>query len=569
MVRALITLALLALLPSGAQAAKRVALVVGNSAYEHTPPLENPRNDATDMATALRKLGIEVIVAFDLNKAAFDQKIRDFATALQSADTGVFFYAGHGLQVAGRNYLAPVDAKLTAASALDFEMVRLDLVLRAMEHETHTNIVFLDACRNNPLVRNLARALGTRSGTIGRGLAAMDSGIGTLISFSTQPGNVALDGTGRNSPFADALVKQLSASSADLNEILINVRKEVIGKTAGKQVPWENSSLTGRFYFKAPPPAASRPAPAPRPLSEAAEAWDRTKDSVSIPALVLFMGRYDGTYYADLARLRIEQLEKEAALARPTAALPTRPVGSAVKDTFKDCAECPEMAVLPPGKFVMGSSDGDANERPVHEVTISKPFAIGKFEVTFAQWDACVAASACGHQASDARWGGGGYPVINVSWHDAQEYVAWLSKTAGRAYRLPNEAEWEYAARAGTTTPYFTGTSITVDQANFGAAATGGSRRQTIEVGSLGKPNAFGLHDMLGNVWEWVADCYVDSVKYADAHGSNQGSAQCRKRSVRGGSWRSGARGIRASSRDGVAASTRINFIGFRVASSP
>jgi len=247
MVRAAIAVLLLIALPASAwaQAEKRVALVIGNSAYQHTPKLINPKNDATDMAAALKRHGFQVLDGFDLDKAELDKKIRDFASALSSAQVGVFFYAGHGLQVSGHNYLVPIDAQLSTASALDFEMVRLDLVHRTMEREAQTNILFLDACRDNPLARNLARAMGTRSTEIGRGLAHVESGVGTLISFSTQPGNVALDGTGRNSPFAGALVRQLSSTTDDLSAILIAVRNDVMKETQRKQVPWEHSALTG------------------------------------------------------------------------------------------------------------------------------------------------------------------------------------------------------------------------------------------------------------------------------------------------------------------------------------
>ena len=148
--------------------AQRVALVVGNSAYRHTPRLENPKNDAADMGAALKKLGFHVIEGFDLDKAAFDAKVRDFAAALKGADVGLFFYAGHGMQVSGQNYLVPVDAKLTTVSALDTEMVRLDLVHQTMEREAKTNLLFFDACRDNPLARNLARAMGTRSPRLAR-----------------------------------------------------------------------------------------------------------------------------------------------------------------------------------------------------------------------------------------------------------------------------------------------------------------------------------------------------------------------------------------------------------------
>src|SRR5215813_9187513 len=157
--RAIAVLVLLGLLSLPAHAQKRVALVIGNSAYQHTSRLDNPKNDAMDIAAVLKQLGFQVIDGFDLDKTAFESKVRDFTVALRAAEVGLFFYAGHGLQVAGQNYLVPIDAKAENADALDLEMVRLDLVQRIMERATSTNIIFLDACRNNPLARNLARAM--------------------------------------------------------------------------------------------------------------------------------------------------------------------------------------------------------------------------------------------------------------------------------------------------------------------------------------------------------------------------------------------------------------------------
>jgi uncharacterized caspase-like protein len=212
---------------------RRVALVIGNSAYVHSAALNNPRNDAEDMAEALRSLNFEVIKGIDLDKRSMDRTIHDFAKALTGARVGLFFYAGHGIQVSGQNYLVPVDAKLDSRASLDFETVRIDLIHRIMEQEARTNIIFLDACRNNPLSRNLARAMGTRSTAISQGLASIESGEGTLISFSTQPGNVALDGTGRNSPYTAALVKHIRTPGSDLPSILINVRNDVIRAAAG------------------------------------------------------------------------------------------------------------------------------------------------------------------------------------------------------------------------------------------------------------------------------------------------------------------------------------------------
>ena len=190
--------------------------MIGNSAYRHAAQLQNPKNDAADISAVLTRLGFKVITALDLDKQGMDRAIRDFAGALPGAEVGVLFYAGHGLQVGG-NYLVPIDAELTTAAALDFELDRLDLLQRTMEREAATNVLFLDACRDNPLSRNLARSMGTRSAEIGRGLAATELGVGTLISFSTQPGNVALDGSGRNSPYASALLKLIAKPGEDLS----------------------------------------------------------------------------------------------------------------------------------------------------------------------------------------------------------------------------------------------------------------------------------------------------------------------------------------------------------------
>jgi len=260
-----------ALVPS-AQAEKRLALVVGNSAYVHSAPLTNPVNDAADMTAALKEAGFEVITGLDLDKRAFDLKVRDFARALAQADVAIFFYAGHGLQVSGRNYLIAVDAQLANERDLDFEAVSVDFVLRQMElgRESKTNIVFLDACRDNPLSRSLARSMGTRSAALGQGLAQVQAGVGTFISYSTQPGNVALDGATRNSPFTAALAKAVREPGKTLTSVMVDVRREVLGTTSGKQVPWDHSALTGEFFFHRASAPGTLPGAAPSATSSPA-----------------------------------------------------------------------------------------------------------------------------------------------------------------------------------------------------------------------------------------------------------------------------------------------------------
>jgi hypothetical protein len=266
--------ALLALAWGGSAglAETRVALVVGNSAYRSTTPLANPLNDARDMAIGLKAVGFDVVEALDADKSRLDGALKAFTDKLTNAEVALFFYAGHGLQVGLQNYLVPTDARLERERDLEFETVRLEFVMRQMEieREGKITIVILDACRDNPLARNLARSMGTRSASIGRGLAAAATGLGTFIAYSTQPGNVALDGQGRNSPFTAALVRHMGVKGRNLPATMIEVRKDVVAATGGKQVPWDHSALTGDFFFA--PGAASTPtgtvAPAPSGTSD-------------------------------------------------------------------------------------------------------------------------------------------------------------------------------------------------------------------------------------------------------------------------------------------------------------
>jgi hypothetical protein len=307
MLRLTIAFLLLALISNDAMAEKRVALVIGNAAYKNASELLNPRNDAVDIAATVRALGFDVIDGGDLDKAGMERLLREFARRLEGADVGLFFYAGHGLQVKGVNYLVGIDAKLEAERDLDFETMKIDAVLAHMEREAKTNIVFLDACRNNPLTRNLARTMGTRAVNEKAGLAPIASGLGTFIAFATQPGNVASDGAGRNSPFTAALKKHIAAPGVPLGDIMIEVRRDVVAATNGAQVPWDHSALQGRFYFKPPPPS----------LPPAAEAWDRVKDTNNAPVLEAFLARYKDTIYADLARARLENLKTHEQSGQP------------------------------------------------------------------------------------------------------------------------------------------------------------------------------------------------------------------------------------------------------------
>jgi formylglycine-generating enzyme required for sulfatase activity len=236
--------------------------------------------------------------------------------------------------------------------------------------------------------------------------------------------------------------------------------------------------------------------------------------------------------------------------------------------SFRECAkDCPEMIVIPAGEFMMGSPPTEhgrgENEGPQHGVTIAKAFAVSKFDLTFADWDACVSVGGC-PQTIDSGMGRGTKPVIDVNWNDAQLYVAWLSKMTGHRYRLLTESEWEYAARATTTTPYYWGDEFGNGNANCNGCGSQWDHKQTSPVGSF-KPNMFGLYDMAGNVWQWMQDCYHSDYDEAPTDGSAWTSGDCNYRVLRGGSWNHLPPNLRSAFRRWGAIEDRDSVIGFHV----
>jgi formylglycine-generating enzyme required for sulfatase activity len=283
--------------------------------------------------------------------------------------------------------------------------------------------------------------------------------------------------------------------------------------------------------------------------------------------------------FGSLAAVALAALSCTAAIAADNVA------GAA----FSDCDRCPEMVIVPAGEFVMGSSmkeSGHTDEKPQHKVSIAANFAVSRSEITFDQWDACTQAGSCA-KADDDGYGRGAYPAINVSWDDANAYVKWLSEKTGKRYRLLSEAEFEYVARAGTTTPWFWGEA----EASWGSSKAcefanlhdeDGKDAHPMYVWSHHKckdgygenaptrsykPNQFGLHDVLGNVREWVADCHQEGYEGAPVDGSVRAhSGECEKRVVRGGAWVDGGSTARAAYRYSEAPDFRNYQVGFRVA---
>ncbi len=292
----------------------------------------------------------------------------------------------------------------------------------------------------------------------------------------------------------------------------------------------------------APPPAA-RPAPTPPATSSTNQPRSRAGGAIS-----------QGTVtYAN------EGKESAPGAAPGGAAKP----GEAKGGEIRDCPQCPVMISLNPGGFTMGSSTSDPAERPPHHVSIGNGFAIGKYEVTVEQWNACADANACPRIATNPPEAKNA-PVRDISWDDAQQYAAWLSKTTGKNYRLPTEAEWEYAARGGTSSAFWWGDRMSKGNANCKDCGDPWSDAAPANVGSFA-PNPYGLYDMNGSVWEWVADCWHSSYKNAPGDGRAWEEPACTARVIRGGSWREGASYMVSSTRFKYSTSVRQSQNGFRV----
>lgn len=562
---AALVLLMLALASLDASAQKRLALVIGNGDYVHESRLPNPTNDARLIARTLRGLGFSVEEKLNLRQREMTLTIARFVRESAGADTAVLYFAGHGMQpvAGGRNYLLPVDANIEHDDALDADAIPADRIVDQLERQANParlRLVVLDACRNN---RQLGRA---RTGI--RGLARMTpSDDYTLIAFSTNDQDVALDGRGANSPYAEALSRHLArASELPLRRVFELTATDVRAATNQKQRPRTYGDLDSRVGLDGLvlAPAAAEPRRAPDTSQVEQQAWVAAQRAATAAAYTAYLAEYPTGRFASAARVALAALQP-----------PAQPAMGAAGSVLKDCAGCPELVVVPGGSFMMGSLASElgrhSTEGPQRRVTIQS-FAAGRTEVTFAQWDACVAAGGCSHRPDDNGWGRGSRPVVDVNWDDAQQYVAWLRGKTGKYYRLLSEAEWEYAARAGTSTPFHTGQRLNPSQANFDSgysyndSAKVESRQRTVPVRQFA-PNAFGLSDMHGNVWEWVQDVWHGDYSGAPSDGSVwlTGGDQGR-RVLRGGSWYSTPGDLRSANRISNSPAIRSFITGLRIA---
>jgi len=378
LIRAMILSSLLAaaFLPADAKAERRVALVIGNAAYKHASTLRNPRNDASDVAESLRKLGFEVEFGLDLDQPGFARAIDGFARSLDGADVGLFFYAGHGLQMNEKNYLVSTNAQLNSEFLLSSETIELEAIVRLMESKVPVNLIFLDACRNNPLADNLRQSLATtkRAASLGRGLARIEpTGHDTLIAFAAAPGQEAGDGRDRNSPFTASLLKHMPKPGLEVSVMLKEVAADVRGETRNMQRPQQLSDMSRTFYFakaEPSPSVAARPSPPPagdRTLEVAF--WSSAQAANDCEAVRAYLRRFPDGAFVDLARLEERRLcaagrkvtvvesvpelqppSPAPAPAPPPAVAPVPPLGlaaAAPPAPSSQPASAPQIAALP------------------------------------------------------------------------------------------------------------------------------------------------------------------------------------------------------------------------------
>ena len=507
-----------------------IALVIGNGEYVAPQFTDDPSalNDAMGVATALERLGFEVRHLEDAGYVDMLQGLLEFSQAAQSAEAAVVFYAGLGEDALdGRNYLFPVDAPGAGSKAGGGDLdpdhhvtegnlgwIPVTWLMRSVAGASDLRLVVLDAYVGVPLepAQETIVALSSVVGTLPAG------GVGTESGHSPY--------TSGHSPYTEALLRYLEEPELELGMLFRKVREDVMRATDGRQEPVVYG-LPGRSVLLGPPDPAGE-------------------------------------------GLRVD-LQGTM--------------------TFLDCPGCPEMVVVPAGSFLMGSPESEEgrhdDEGPVHRVTMARPFAVGVHEVTrgeFARFAESATARSRGmerlmmrgacygyeggewEEHPDRHWRNPGFsqtdahPVVCVSWEDARAYVRWLSDETGEAYRLLSESEWEYVARAGTTGPYHFGSSLSPSQANYGE-----SRGGTAPVGSY-PANAFRLHDVHGNVSEWVEDCWNGGYRGAPADGSAWESGDCSRRVLRGGSWDDSPGALRSALRFGSPTGLRYNGVGFRVA---
>jgi formylglycine-generating enzyme required for sulfatase activity len=531
------------------------------------------------MRTALQACGFEVMITENADKHTIKTKVKEFTDRLATYDVGLFFYAGHGLEVDGINYLVPTDLQKGAQKAdIPEECVPSHWIqerMAAAGQYDKTNIVILDACRNNPY-RGWTRNIEADAWVMPKQVPT-----GLITCFAASQGETAADGDGNNGLYTSVLLKHLQTRGITIEEVFKRVRIELLQR--GGQVPIENTKLTKNFYFVPGSGSTPTPLPTPDPRNSDYDGDGFTDNNDQCPVLkgtIRGCPDTDGDGVIDKydkcmnerGTATYDGCPAPAAKSEPEPKPKYEPVVTKPTTT----SDLPSsMVFVQGGNFMMGDTfgEGESNETK-HSVTVSD-FYIAKYETTFGEYD--MFCNATGHKKpNDSGFGRGSRPVINISWHDAVAFCEWRSRETGRKYRLPTEAEWEFAARERGANLRFGNNSdnINADNANFNASekykkdysSVGTFRGSTVGVTDIpSSKNALGLYHMSGNVWEWCSDWY-------DAYGTTltnpMGAATGTYRVIRGGSWSGGSQECRATNRFSGAPTYTDHYLGFRVVSS-
>ena len=553
--------------PSNSNPTQRYALVIGNEAYQYNTPLKNPANDAKAMTEALRKLGFEVSVAINSDLRVMNKSINEWVQKLGTNDISLFYFAGHGAEIDGENYLFPIDANPKNKADVEFEAYPVSRMLgKLATTKVLTNIILLDACRNNPFVRSWSRNVGDVGG-----LANMNAPKGTFIGFAATPGATASDGTRTNGLYTEAILKAVQVPNLTIDQIFNQVNKYVRIVSGGGQIPFKSSSLEDDFYFS------------------------KTSNGKELKSTPLISDE-------DFSKLTTRK--------------------------FMDIPFA-EMVKVPGGTFEMGSDNGREDEKPAHKVKLND-FYMGKYEITVAQFRAFIESTNFKTEAeiensehrkgsdilndkgenvfdmqANWRYNAAGklrssdedsHPVIHVSWNDAVAFCEWLSKREGKLYRLPTEAEWEYAAGNGVIHSKFSWGEEYPTTQKGGNVADNSLKKNfvnglgivtdytdgyiyTAPVGSFAA-NKFEIYDLSGNVFEWCQDWYdpkyysksplenplekIGGFKYPPIYDPQTPNYY---RVLRGGSWIHQPQLIPITNREYYSATVRTHYIGFRIVS--
>jgi carboxyl-terminal processing protease len=462
-------------LANAASAEPRVALVIGNSAYQgDLPALPNPANDAKLMANTLKSIGFDVVEAENATQDDIKKAIATFSeklTAAGSEGTGLFFYAGHGVQVDGENYLIPVDAKIKREADVDLVAVSASTVLKQMIFaNTAVNIIILDACRNNPL--------GDGARGMSRGLAKIETAPrGSFIAYSTAPGSTAADGDGANSPYTTALASTITEPGLSIADVFQEVRTKVLASTGNEQTPWDSSSLTGRFYFKAPDPTQSAAVtpPPPAELAIEKERWDSVKDSDDPEEVQTYLDKYPNGYFVDLANAKLDALKGGTKVASAdtvpetrNAVEPPKPEEAAAQTVAKPSAGASFIAQ---SQTVYAKSGGQVRKEPNGKAAL----------VSKLQTNAEVTATGI---STDGKWwrvalsnGETGYMHNSVVSEQPLQTAA-AQPTQAQPVEQANGAGLEMVSSGAAPTPAPSGASV--DVATLGQAAS------AIQSGNIG-----------------------------------------------------------------------------------